>query len=116
MKPSPPERAAELRRLLNEHNYRYHVLHAPVISDGEYDRLFQELKQLEAAQPAHLTPDSPTQRAGSDLAEGFAKASHPRQVLSLANAFSAEGPSGLGDAQQAYRIRRALHLRGGAQI
>ncbi len=90
MKPSPPERAAELRRLLNEHNYRYHVLHAPVISDGEYDRLFQELKQLEAAQPALLTPDSPTQRAGSDLAEGFAKASHPRQVLSLANAFSAK--------------------------
>ena len=88
MKSSPQDRAAELRRVLNEHSYRYYVLHAPVIADGEYDRLLQELQQLERAHPALLTPDSPTQRAGSDLAEGFAKAQHPRSVLSLANAFS----------------------------
>ena len=87
MPPEVEERAAELRALLNEHSYRYYVLHAPVISDGEYDTLFQELRQLEGDYPKLLTPDSPTQRAGSDLAQGFPKVAHLRPVLSLANAF-----------------------------
>ena len=90
MSSSPRKRSEELHRLLNEHSYRYYVLHAPVITDGEYDQLLHELQQLEVAHPELKTPDSPTQRTGSDLQEGFVKVVHMRPVLSLANAFSLE--------------------------
>ena len=83
-------RAEELRQLLNEHLYRYHVLSAPTITDGEYDALFHELKALEIAHPELLTPDSPTQRVGSDLVLDLPKVRHVRPILSLSNAFSAE--------------------------
>ena len=83
-------RAAELRRLLHDHNYRYHVLSAPIITDREYDALFQELKTLEATYPDLLTPDSPTQRVGSDLQEDLPKVQHDVPILSLSNAFGAE--------------------------
>ncbi|MCZ7547053.1 MAG: NAD-dependent DNA ligase LigA [Anaerolineae bacterium] len=86
----PAERAAELREALNYHIYRYNVLNAPVISDAEYDRLYHELKQLEAEHPELISPDSPTQRVGSDLTEGFATVDHPAPILSLSNAFDAE--------------------------
>ncbi len=76
-------RAAELRELLNYHNYRYYVLARPVISDGEYDRLMDELRALEAQFPELRTPDSPTQRVGGEPAEGFAKVEHPAPILSL---------------------------------
>ncbi len=81
-------RASELRDQLNYHIYRYNVLGSPVISDGEYDKLFHELKALEAEHPELITSDSPTQRAGSDLSEDFPKVKHPAPILSLANAFS----------------------------
>src|SRR5215470_9523644 len=84
------ERAAELRDQLSFHLYRYHVLGSPVISDGEYDLLYRELQQIEAEHPELITPDSPTQRAGSDLSEDFPKIRHPAPILSLSNAFSAE--------------------------
>lgn len=80
------QRAAELREQLHYHIYRYNVLHDPVITDAEYDRLYNELKALEDENPALVTPDSPTQRAGSDLSEDFPKVEHPAPVLSLANA------------------------------
>ncbi len=83
------KRAAQLREELNEHSHRYHVLDAPTISDAEYDALLRELRVLEAAHPALITPDSPTQRVGAPSAEGFAKVAHPRPILSLANAFDA---------------------------
>jgi DNA ligase (NAD+) len=83
-------RAAELRRLLHEHNYRYHVLSAPVVTDAEYDALLQELRTLEAQYPELVTPDSPTQRVGSDLQSDLSKVEHVVPVLSLGNAFSAE--------------------------
>jgi DNA ligase (NAD+) len=83
-------RAAELRRLLHEHNYRYHVLSAPVVTDAEYDALLQELRTLEARYPELVTPDSPTQRVGSDLQSDLSKVEHVVPVLSLGNAFSAE--------------------------
>ena len=83
-------RAAELREELQRHNYQYHVRHEPLISDGEYDLLLRELRALEEAQPELVTPDSPTQRAGSDLAEEFDKVPHSAPVLSLANAFDEE--------------------------
>ncbi|RMG79973.1 MAG: NAD-dependent DNA ligase LigA, partial [Chloroflexi bacterium] len=84
------KRAAELRSLLNYHSYRYYVLNDPVITNAEYDALFNELKALEEAHPELITPDSPTQRTGSDLTEDFPKVPHPAPILSLANAFNAD--------------------------
>ncbi|HUM71495.1 MAG TPA: NAD-dependent DNA ligase LigA, partial [Chloroflexota bacterium] len=84
------ERIAFLRDEINYHLYRYHVLDAPVISDAEYDALYHELLALEAAHPEWLTPDSPTQRAGAEPLDAFAKVAHPAPILSLANAFSVE--------------------------
>ncbi len=76
-------RAAALRETLNAHNYRYYVLNRPTVSDGEYDALMDELRELEAAYPALQTPDSPTQRVGSEPSEGFVKVTHPAPILSL---------------------------------
>lgn len=82
------QRAAELREQLHYHIYRYNVLSDPVISDAEYDALYNELRELEAAHPELITPDSPTQRAGSDLSEDFPKVRHPAPILSLSNGYS----------------------------
>jgi DNA ligase (NAD+) len=76
-------RAAALREILNAHNYRYYVLNRPTVSDGEYDALMDELRELEATYPALQTPDSPTQRVGSEPSEGFVKVTHPAPILSL---------------------------------
>ena len=67
-------RYEELKTELNQHNYRYHVLDAPVISDAEYDKLMNELKKIEAQHADWITPDSPTQRAGAKAADRFEKA------------------------------------------
>jgi DNA ligase (NAD+) len=83
-------RAAELRRLLNFHSYRYHVLDSPVVSDAEFDRLLAELKALEEAHPALRTADSPTRRVGGGIAEGFGRVVHPAPILSLGNAYTAD--------------------------
>jgi len=80
-------RIAELSEKLHFHNYRYHVLNDPVISDGEYDRMFRELQTLEAEHPQFARADSPAQRVGSDLSGDFPKVQHPAPILSLANAF-----------------------------
>ena len=80
-------RIAELSDELHQHNYRYHVLHDPVVSDAEYDRLLRELAELEAEHPQFARQDSPSQRVGSDLSGDFAKLRHPAPILSLANAF-----------------------------
>ena len=77
----------DLKEQIHFHNYRYHVLDAPVISDAEYDRLLVELKQIEGDHPEWITSDSPTQRAGAVPSEKFEKVHHPRPILSLANAF-----------------------------
>lgn len=82
-------RYEELKAQIHFHNYRYHVLDAPVISDLEYDRLMNELKRIEAEHPDWITPDSPTQRAGAQPADRFEKVRHPAPILSLANAFGA---------------------------
>jgi DNA ligase (NAD+) len=83
-------RAKELRRQLLFHAYRYHVLDAPVISDREYDLLYQELQGIEEAYPALRTPDSPTQRVGGEVSTAFVRVVHPRPILSLGNAYSRE--------------------------
>ncbi len=64
-------RILELRAELDQHNYRYHVLDEPSIPDAEYDRLFHELKALEAEHPDLVTRDSPTQRVGSAALSAF---------------------------------------------
>jgi len=80
----------EIKAQVNLHNYRYHVLDAPIISDLEYDRLLNELKGIESAHPEWITPDSPTQRAGARPADRFEKIRHPAAILSLANAFGGD--------------------------
>jgi DNA ligase (NAD+) len=80
-------RAAALRATLREANYRYYVLQDPELSDAEWDRLFHELKSLEAAHPELRTPDSPTQRVGAPPQASFAAVRHPHPMRSLDNAF-----------------------------
>jgi DNA ligase (NAD+) len=87
-------RYEELKTQIHSHNYRYHVLDAPVISDLEFDRLLNELKQIESEYPDWITPDSPTLRAGAKPADRFVKVRHPAPILSLANAFGADDARG----------------------
>jgi len=87
---NPAARAEELRSLLHHHSYCYYILDRPEISDAEYDRLFNELKDLEAAHPELVTPDSPTQRVGGAVAEGFPSVQHRVPMLSLDNAYTAD--------------------------
>ncbi|RZI82207.1 MAG: NAD-dependent DNA ligase LigA, partial [Pseudomonas sp.] len=72
---------------LDQHNYRYYVLDEPSIPDAEYDRLFNELKALEAEHPHLVTPDSPTQRVGGSALAAFSQIRHEVPMLSLGNAF-----------------------------
>ena len=81
----------ELRGQLRHHEYRYHVLDEPEISDVEYDRLLERLKELEGAYPELITSDSPTSRVGAPPREGFETVRHTRPMLSLDNAFSFDG-------------------------
>lgn len=81
-------RIKELRELLNKSGYEYYVLDNPTISDFEYDRLMQELINLESAFPEMMTSDSPTQRVGGEVAEGFDEVVHTVQMQSLADVFS----------------------------
>ena len=87
---NPAARAEELRAELRDASHRYYVLDAPTLSDAEYDRLFRELEQLEADHPDLITPDSPTRRVGAAPSEKFAKVTHRRQMMSLANAMTEE--------------------------
>ena len=80
-------RILELRAELDQHNYRYHVLDEPSIPDAEYDRLYHELKALEAEHPELVTSDSPTQRVGSAALSAFTQVRHEIPMLSLGNAF-----------------------------
>ncbi|MEG8946016.1 NAD-dependent DNA ligase LigA [Rosettibacter firmus] len=90
MKKNPQQRIEELRKLINEHDYRYYVLAEPIISDYEYDQLVNELIQLEKENPHLITPDSPTQRVGSDLTNVFNPVVHKIPMLSLSNTYSEE--------------------------
>src|SRR5256884_3070940 len=85
---NPAARAEELRAQLRDASHRYYVLDAPTLSDAEYDRLFRELEQIEVDHPDLITPDSPTRRVGAAPSEKFAKVTHRRQMMSLANAMT----------------------------
>jgi DNA ligase (NAD+) len=82
------ERAVELAKLIDDHQYRYYVLDAPTASDAEYDVLLRELQALEAAFPSLRTPDSPTQRVGGYAPSQFAPVEHLERLLSLDNVFT----------------------------
>jgi DNA ligase (NAD+) len=84
------ERHAELATEIDEHQYRYHVLDAPIVSDGEYDALLRELEGLEEAYPALRTPDSPTQRVGHSYSTQFTPVAHAERMMSLDNAFTTD--------------------------
>jgi DNA ligase (NAD+) len=88
--PAARHRHAGLSAEITEHNHRYHVLDAPVISDAEYDALMRELRELEERHPDLRTPDSPTQRVGDVISTDFAPVEHLERLLSLDNAFSRE--------------------------
>ncbi|MEP6507032.1 MAG: NAD-dependent DNA ligase LigA [Gemmatimonadales bacterium] len=84
---SPEQRASQLREALNRASREYYVLDAPKLSDREYDKLFRELQDLEAADPDLRTPDSPTVRVGAPVQSSLAKHQHLASMLSLGNAF-----------------------------
>ena len=84
------QRHAELTEQLDEARWRYHVLDAPTISDGEFDRMMRGLNAIEDRFPALRTPDSPTQKVGGPPATTFAAVEHPMRLLSLDNVFNRE--------------------------
>src|SRR5262245_62162814 len=87
---TPAQRAAELRQLIDYHNYLYYVEAAPQITDRDFDKLLEELKQIEAKHPELVMPDSPTQRVGGAPIEGFRTVTHRVQMLSIDNTYSAD--------------------------
>ena len=100
-------RAAELRDQLHHHAHLYYVLDAPALPDAEYDRLFQELQAIEAAHPSLLTPDSPTQRVGGAVLEGFEPVRHVVPMLSIRTETDTEAS---GAENFDARVRRELDL------
>lgn len=84
------KRLEKLKKDIGYHDYRYHVLDQPEISDQEYDRLFEELKQVETKHPDWVTADSPSQRVGAEPLSVFEKIAHRTPMLSLSNSYSPE--------------------------
>ena len=84
------KRAAQLREQILQHDYRYYVLDEPSVPDAEYDRLMKELREIEAAHPELLTPDSPTQRVSGMAVAEFGEVKHAVPMLSLENGFTDE--------------------------
>ena len=88
MNENPKEQIEKLREKINYHNHKYYVLAEPEISDYEFDMLMNKLIELEKKAPELITPDSPTQRVGSDLTKIFNPVEHKTPMLSLANTYS----------------------------
>jgi DNA ligase (NAD+) len=104
------ERVDALHELLHHHAHRYYVLDAPDIPDAEYDKLFRELQELEAQHPELATPDSPTQRVGGAVLDGFAKVRHQVPMLSIRTETDIEAS---GARNFDARVRRELGFRDG---
>ncbi|MDM7321927.1 MAG: NAD-dependent DNA ligase LigA [Gammaproteobacteria bacterium] len=96
------QRHLELRREIARHDHAYYVLNAPIIPDAEYDRMMRELREIEAAHPEWVTPDSPSQRVGGAPQAGFAEVRHAVPMLSLDNAM---GDDELADFDRRVRER-----------
>ena len=105
--PSPAERAQALRALLQQHAHLYYTLDAPQIPDAEYDRLFAQLQALELAHPHLRTLDSPTQRVGGQILDGFASVKHVVPMLSIRTETDTEAS---GAQSFDTRIRKELGL------
>ncbi len=103
------QRLAELRCSLHNHAHRYYVLDDPIIADGEYDRLFQELLALEARFPELISPDSPSHRVGGAALAAFQPLAHKSPMLSLDNIFA---PAELADftARTSRYLKAEQHL------
>ncbi|MFZ2161760.1 MAG: NAD-dependent DNA ligase LigA [Sideroxyarcus sp.] len=99
------KRIAQLRAELERHNHAYYVLDAPTIPDAEYDKLFRELQDLEVKNPELLTPDSPTQRVGGKVLDGFAPVRHAVPMLSIRTETDTESSGALNFDT---RVRNAL--------
>lgn len=84
----PARRVEELRKLIRLYDYHYYVLDDPLVSDFKYDKLYRELLELEGAHPELVIPDSPTQRVGGEVLEGFERVTHSQPMLSLDNSYS----------------------------
>jgi DNA ligase (NAD+) len=108
---NPAERIAELRDLIRHHEERYYVHEAPEITDAEFDALMRELVALETAHPELADPDSPTQRVGGRVAEGFERRRHMVPMLSLDNAYT---PAELQAFDE--RLARAIGAEAGSRI
>ncbi len=93
------ERHAELCAVINHNNALYYARATPELSDAEYDALYRELEELEAAHPGFITPDSPTQHVGNDLSEGFRKVQHPVPMQSIDDIFEHKPGEGESDAE-----------------
>jgi DNA ligase (NAD+) len=103
------QRIAHLRTELERHNHAYYVLDTPTIPDAEYDKLFRELQALEAQHPELLTPDSPTQRIGGKVLDGFATVRHAVPMLSIRTETDTESS---GATNFDTRVRNALGTSG----
>lgn len=90
MNQSIQEKIQALKDKLNEYAHAYYVIDQPLVSDQEYDRLYRQLEELETAYPEYITDDSPTQRVGDKLLNGFKKVVHSEPMYSLANAFNTD--------------------------
>lgn len=96
---SAETRYNELCSIINHNNELYYAQATPEITDAQYDALYRELEELEAAHPEFVTPSSPTQRVGNDLTEGFRKVSHPRPMQSIDDIFEHKPGQGDTDAE-----------------
>lgn len=96
---SPQERYAELCNIVRHNNELYYAQAQPEISDAEYDKLYREIEELEREHPEFITPDSPTQRVGNDLSEGFRKVTHPAPMQSIDDIFEHKPDQGETDAE-----------------
>jgi DNA ligase (NAD+) len=105
MKKKITQQISDLRKEIQDHDFRYYVLDQPIIPDSEYDKLYRELVHLEQAHPELITPDSPTQRVAPKPVTAFQPHTHSQPMLSLNNAFSEEEIT-----QFDKRIRQALDL------
>lgn len=97
--PTPQERYAELCAVVRHNNELYYAQAQPEISDAEYDALYREIEELEREHPEFITPDSPTQRVGNDLSEGFRKVTHPAPMQSIDDIFEHKPGNGETDAE-----------------
>lgn len=108
--PALVEQIEQLRQTLRQYEYEYHVLDTPSVPDAEYDRLMNELKNIEWQHPELITADSPTQRVGAKPLAGFAQVTHEIPMLSLDNAFGDDDLDGFLRRMESYIIANPNEL------